>query len=310
MANCHRCGKETTNTAWGHECAECKAHYEAVLAQIRRDERLREAGPEMLELMKWWTDGSCERVEFNDDGAKTYCGKCEPCRGRALVAKIEKECEGKGHLDDSMGPSTECAECFECAPRRLSGEIPPYHPHCSCTITLCAICRGDDDELIQCGQCGASICSLNCLTEHRTTCIEDDTCGLCGEPIPLIDIAEFRRLGFLQELNRRFLHPLGLALYIAIDDETGEETLGGIWDYRDDPEGLFFGEADIKGREKEIELNWKSVEDLRQAKLKIRQNTQGKRFFTRGKPFQAHMGGGDGVQPLSWYPTPDQEPDA
>jgi len=53
-------------------------------------------------------------------------------------------------------------------------------------------------------------------------------------------VAEFRELGYLQEVNRRFLHPLGLALSVAVDSETGEESFGGIWDCRDDPEGLIF----------------------------------------------------------------------
>lgn len=55
-----------------------------------------------------------------------------------------------------------------------------------------------------------------------------------------MDIKEFRESGYLQELNRQFLHPLGLALEIIIDDETGEEKLGGIWDCRDKPEGIYF----------------------------------------------------------------------
>lgn len=59
------------------------------------------------------------------------------------------------------------------------------------------------------------------------------------EDIKRIDIKEFRSLGFLQELNREFLHPLGMALEVIIDED-GSEKLGGIWDYRDDPEGMFF----------------------------------------------------------------------
>jgi len=59
------------------------------------------------------------------------------------------------------------------------------------------------------------------------------------EEIKRIDIKEFREQGFLQELNRQFLHPMGMALDISIDDD-GNETLEGIWDYRDDPEGLIF----------------------------------------------------------------------
>lgn len=88
-------------------------------------------------------------------------------------------------------------------------------------------------------------------------------------PQKRIDIAEFRELGFLQEANRVFFHPLGLALEVVIDacpeclghgkrafdrekregglppcpncDGAGKiERLGGVWDYRDDPEGIAY----------------------------------------------------------------------
>jgi hypothetical protein len=59
-----------------------------------------------------------------------------------------------------------------------------------------------------------------------------------GEPIRYMPIDEFRAHGYLQELNRQFLHPLGLALEVRRDEDTGIEVLGGIWDYRDDPEGM------------------------------------------------------------------------
>ena len=62
-----------------------------------------------------------------------------------------------------------------------------------------------------------------------------------SDKIKRMDIKEFREMGLLAELSRVFLHPLGLALEIIIDDETGKEKLGGIWDYRDDPEGMLYG---------------------------------------------------------------------
>jgi hypothetical protein len=55
-----------------------------------------------------------------------------------------------------------------------------------------------------------------------------------------MSVKEFRELGYLQELNRRFLHPLGLALEIAISAD-GHERFGKVWDYRDDEEGMIFG---------------------------------------------------------------------
>lgn len=61
-----------------------------------------------------------------------------------------------------------------------------------------------------------------------------------ADGIKRIDIKEFQEEGYLQELNRQFLHPLGLALEVIIEDD-GSMTLGGIWDYRDDPEGIAFG---------------------------------------------------------------------
>lgn len=90
-----------------------------------------------------------------------------------------------------------------------------------------------------------------------------------GEPVKYIDIKEFREQGYLQELNRRFLHPLGLALEVKVEncdncykgvvcippkfvnrecEECGgsgkREALGGVWDYRDDPEGMNFAVLD------------------------------------------------------------------
>lgn len=57
--------------------------------------------------------------------------------------------------------------------------------------------------------------------------------------IQRIDIKEFREVGFLQEVNRLFFHPLGLALEIVVGDD-GSERLGGVWDSRDDAEGIAF----------------------------------------------------------------------
>jgi hypothetical protein len=105
------------------------------------------------------------------------------------------------------------------------------------------------------------------------------------EPIKHMDLGEFRDLGFLQEANRQFFHPLGLALewndginakgiaeaikrivetqpessaaymhkaghltdaramVIEVITELGldKPRLSGVWDYRDDPEGMEFG---------------------------------------------------------------------
>jgi hypothetical protein len=60
-----------------------------------------------------------------------------------------------------------------------------------------------------------------------------------SDNIKRIDIKEFREKGYLQEVNRQFLHPLGLALEVKMDDD-GNETLGGVWDYREDDEGIYY----------------------------------------------------------------------
>lgn len=69
-----------------------------------------------------------------------------------------------------------------------------------------------------------------------------------------IDIKEFRELGYLQELNRTFLHPLGLALAISVDDN-GNEFLSNILDYRD--EEIYY---DIKNSDTERKENFKKNE--------------------------------------------------
>jgi hypothetical protein len=63
--------------------------------------------------------------------------------------------------------------------------------------------------------------------------------------IKRIDIKEFREEGYLQEANRLFFHPLGLALEVIVD-ENGNEKLGGVFDARRDKEGFLFSKEDIK----------------------------------------------------------------
>ena len=73
--------------------------------------------------------------------------------------------------------------------------------------------------------------------------------------IKRIDIKEFVDKGYLQEVNRRFFHILGLALEVEVDDD-GNYKLGGVWDYRDDNEGMVFDSVDsekVIAVQKEIE---------------------------------------------------------
>jgi len=55
--------------------------------------------------------------------------------------------------------------------------------------------------------------------------------------INYMSIKEFQHEGYLQEVNRQFFHPLGLALEVKVDTNKGW-VLSGIWDYRDDSEGM------------------------------------------------------------------------
>jgi len=54
-------------------------------------------------------------------------------------------------------------------------------------------------------------------------------------------IKEFLEQGYLQEANRLFFHPLGLALAIHIDDD-GVHSLSSVWDCRETEGGTYFGE--------------------------------------------------------------------
>jgi hypothetical protein len=85
------------------------------------------------------------------------------------------------------------------------------------------------------------------------------------DDIKRMDPAEFQSEGYLQEVNRRFLHPLGLALEVVRHDD-GMITLGGIWDYRDDPEGISFGD-DVAAKAAHIDSLWASRLPARTAAL-------------------------------------------
>lgn len=55
---------------------------------------------------------------------------------------------------------------------------------------------------------------------------------------------EFQSGGYLQEVNRRFLHPLGLALEVIVEAD-GRVEFGAVQDHRDDPEGMIFSDGMI-----------------------------------------------------------------
>lgn len=104
-----------------------------------------------------------------------------------------------------------------------------------------------------------------------------------------IDIKEFRDIGFLQEANRLFFHPRGLALEIVTNDETGEpERLGGIWDYRDDPEGILYGDDQMTAEKRD------RVEEERLRHVEARQD-----LFHPGNDVDGHLDDAH-IQPVDW----------
>jgi hypothetical protein len=73
-----------------------------------------------------------------------------------------------------------------------------------------------------------------------------------------LPLSVFVKQGYLQEANRRFFHPLGLALTVAAP-LPGEFTELWIQDFRGDPEGLVFDElSDLDSRRKarQIDREW------------------------------------------------------
>lgn len=134
-----------------------------------------------------------------------------------------------------------------------------------------------------------------------------------------LDIAEFQQLGLLQEVNRRFFHPIGLAL--AIEVPTAEDTTPkycpycgsnlGLWghddncankdykfcpfslayiiDSRDDPEGFIFCKVNPVEAATRAHYYDMEVADRHRAREKLFQRARPD--FVRLQP--------DGVQPVS-----------
>lgn len=96
---------------------------------------------------------------------------------------------------------------------------------------------------------------------ERLTKIESEIADLTSNPAPepasdlkpksgeinqvnsrFMDLTEFRDAGYLQEVNRRFFHPLGLSMAMQTTNIAGKRItcLVGIQDIRDDPEGVYF----------------------------------------------------------------------
>jgi hypothetical protein len=83
-----------------------------------------------------------------------------------------------------------------------------------------------------------------------------------------LDLTEFRDSGLLQEVNRQWFHPRGLALYVWGERDGPIASIAGIRDFRDDPEGVYMAldQADVeRGEQVAAELEARRAE--REARL-------------------------------------------
>lgn len=79
------------------------------------------------------------------------------------------------------------------------------------------------------------------MTELDVTTTVSDPTKLDPSKTATVDTKELQDAGYLQEVNRQFFHPLGLALAV---DHDGKVPLM-VLDNRDDPEGMFFSEEQL-----------------------------------------------------------------
>lgn len=118
-------------------------------------------------------------------------------------------------------------------------------------------------------ECSAETCNVECR-EYKW-----DKKTVPDSGPPKMSVKEFREAGYLQELNRQFLHPLGMAMEVHIDDDKNE-TFGLVWDSRDDPEGYIFDlENSDKERVDRFRVNAASVEVEQASKAETREASLG-----------------------------------
>lgn len=76
-----------------------------------------------------------------------------------------------------------------------------------------------------------------------------------------IDVKEFKEV-YLQEANRLFFHPLGLALSVEVNSDGEVIGFGPVLDSREDPEGYCFTTID-QNKVKEIQKRFEQFKDKR-----------------------------------------------
>jgi len=102
----------------------------------------------------------------------------------------------------------------------------------------------------------------------------------------MMDLQEFIDKGYQQEIHRRFLHPLGLAMPMKPNPDGEGWILYGIKDHRNEPEGIVF-------TPKQIPL------EVAMAKAELVAGEFEKRAFVRNKVF------GFTIQPVGVEPIMD-----
>ena len=86
------------------------------------------------------------------------------------------------------------------------------------------------------------------------------------EELPVIEMKkmmaeDFMDEGYLSEINRLFLHPLGLAMFVD-----PENNVYGVFDSRDDPEGYIFAEEMMP----RVKAHAEALEVERNKRFKVR----------------------------------------
>ena len=87
-----------------------------------------------------------------------------------------------------------------------------------------------------------------------------------------LDPKELLESGLLAAVNIEFFHPLGLALELLVDED-GAVSIGGVWDCRDDPEGVIMG-GDIE-RDTDLIAKMNNVLAMREARRPAREKALG-----------------------------------
>jgi hypothetical protein len=107
------------------------------------------------------------------------------------------------------------------------------------------------------------------------------------EKINYMTVSEFQSEGYLHEVNRQVLHPLGIALEVRVPKKrkmklrervqyawwvfrhgSKDGWISGIWDYRDDPEGMAYGEGTLSPEKaKHIRELWRERRHERRQRL-------------------------------------------